>query len=468
VRLWAELASLLALLGTIWLLRPQKSWLNRQIGLVLGGLLLLAVGLRLWPEAVPLNGLRTWDFVQMGYLHSADKITFRSGAVLRGYEISQTTAEAGQPIQIELFWELPPTSPMTLALVSPAANWADTPLLAAQTVPAGQQVTVATLQLPPNMPAGLFVPRLTVRDDAPLTPTGSSRGQLNLEPIRILPAANDMLPADRLTVRGLAVQPTGNGRLAVQLAWFTPWPLSQNYNVALRLTDAQGKFVRVVDVQPGYGFLPSSSWPIGEWVNDFLTVPLPPPDEPHERPFALVAQLYEVAEPNRVVLTRRLGELVELGTEIVFEPTEPVFELPEEMVGVTAVFGDEIQLQGYRFGQNEDVLDLTLVWQALANGQIDYTRFVHLIPAEVGSAPLVQNDSPPRYGSYPTSQWTAGEVVEDRLSLSLAGVPPGNYQLAVGFYSQPAPGQLNQLAVLDGAGALVEDGRFILPISVIR
>ncbi|MEZ4593921.1 MAG: hypothetical protein R3D55_22675 [Chloroflexota bacterium] len=407
VRLWAEIGSLLAFLGTIWLLRPQKSWLNRQTVLALGGVLLLAVGLRLWPEPAPLNGLRTWDFVQMGYLHSADKIAFRSGAVLRGYEISQTTAQAGQPIQIELFWELPPSSPLTLALVSPAANWTDAPLLAAQVAPAGQQVTVATLQLPSNMPSGLFVPRLIVQNDAPLTPTGSSRNPLFLEPIRVLPAAIDLPLAERLTVRGLDVQLTGDGNLAVQLAWFTPQPLSQNYNVALRLTDAQGKFVRVWDGQPGFGFLPSSGWPAGEWVYDWLTLPLPSPDEGHERPFAIVAQLYEVAEPNRVALTRRLGELVEDGAGWTFEPTTPVFERPEDIEAAVSVFGDEIQLQGYRFSQSEAELDLTLVWQALANGQTDYTRFVHLIPAG-GAVRRWQDDSPPRYGAathQPMDRW---------------------------------------------------------------
>ncbi|MCB8949098.1 MAG: hypothetical protein H6653_13880 [Ardenticatenaceae bacterium] len=466
VRLWAEIASLLAFLLTIWLLQPGKPQWTRKTELILAVVFALTVIPRLWPEQELPAGLRTWDFVQMGYLHASEKITFRSGAVLRGYEVSETAVQAGQQLQVELFWELPPTSPMTLALVSPAANWTDAPMLTAQTAPGGQQVSTFTLFLPPTMPAGLFVPRLTVLDDAPLTPTGSSRDRIFLEPLRVLPAAAELSPAERLTVRGLAVQPAGDGRLAVQLAWFTPQPLSQNYNVALRLTDAQGKFVRVEDVQPGYGFLPSSGWPAGEWVNDWLTMPLPPPDEAHERPFVLVAQLYEVAEPNRVVLTRRLGELVEVGADLIFVPTEPVFALPEEMEPVTAVFGEEIQLQGYRFSQVDAALDLTLIWQALDNGQTDYTRFVHLIPAEVGGAPLVQDDSPPRYGSYPTSQWTADEVVEDRLSLSLEGVPPGAYALAVGFYSRPTPDMFNQLPVWDEAGELVPDGRFILPIQV--
>ncbi|MCA9945762.1 MAG: hypothetical protein KC449_19905, partial [Anaerolineales bacterium] len=312
----------------------------------------------------------------------------------------------------------------------------------------------------------LFVPRLSLANGRPLTPAGRSRNALFLSPIRVLPTAGDLPAAEQLTVRGLDAQLTADGQLTVQLAWFTPQPISQNYNVALRLTDAQGRFLRVVDVQPGYGFLPSSGWPAGEWVYDWLTIPLPPLEEQHERPFALVAQLYDVTEPNTAVLTRRLGEWVEVEAGWQFRPTEPVFTLPEEMNGLTASFGEEIALQGYQFSQTEAELALTLVWQALANGQTDYTRFVHLIDAETGDAPLVQSDSQPRYGSYPTSQWTAGEVVSDTLTLPLADVPPGNYHLAVGFYSQPVPGQFQRLPVQNSAGNAEPDGRFILPFTV--
>ena len=149
---------------------------------------------------------------------------------------------------------------------------------------------------------------------------------------------------------------TAPERLAVQLAWFTPQPISQNYNVALRLTDAQGRFLRLVDVQPGYGFLPSSDWPAGAWVHDWLAVPLPPAEEQHERPFVLVAQLYDVTMPEEAILTRRLGELVEGESGLVFRPTEPSFVLPEGIVRETAVFGEEIQLQGYQFSQSDDQL----------------------------------------------------------------------------------------------------------------
>jgi hypothetical protein len=157
---------------------------------------------------------------------------------------------------------------------------------------------------------------------------------------------------------------------------------------------------------------------------------------------------------------------VEGESGLVFQPTEPVFVLPEEIVRETAVFGQEIQLQGYQFSQTDAAVDLTLVWQALENGQTDYIRFVHLIEVNSDGAPLVQSDSPPRYGSYPTSQWTAGEVVSDSITLPLTAVPPGSYQLAVGFYSQPAPGQFGRLPVQNGAGEMMADGRFILPVTV--
>ncbi|MCB8976861.1 MAG: hypothetical protein H6657_05480 [Ardenticatenaceae bacterium] len=469
VRWGAEIASLLAVLLTIWLLQLSRPRWNRQTGLILAGLFVLAVVPRLWPEADAAASLRTWDFVQMGYLHpEPDGVTFSSGAVLHQATLPET-AVPGEAILIELAWAVPPTEAVTLALFSPAINWPTVPELqppaiAQQTLP-GAAVTTFELTLPENAPTGLFVPRLTLANGRALTPAGSSRDAIFLSPLRVVGSAGSET-AEQLTVRGVGVTQSARDRLTVQLAWFTPQPISQNYNVALRLTDAQGRFLRLVDTQPGYGFLPSSGWPAGQWVNDWLTMPLPPAEENHERPFVLVAQLYEAANPEAVVLTRRLGELVEGDAGWQFQPTEPVFVLPEEMEAATAVFGEEIQLQGYQLSQTNEALDLTLVWQALADGQTDYIRFVHLIDVAEGGAPLAQNDSPPRYGSYPTSQWVSGEVIQDRLSLPLTDVPPGSYQLAVGFYSQPTLGQFNRLPVFVEDGGEMPDGRFVLPVIV--
>ncbi|MCZ7673210.1 MAG: hypothetical protein M5U34_41900 [Chloroflexi bacterium] len=92
----------------------------------------------------------------------------------------------------------------------------------------------------------------------------------------------------------------------MHLAWFTARPLTQNYNVSLRLTDAQGQWLRQMDVQPGFGFLPSSGWQPGEWTPDWLALSLPTLS-PTAGPYPLMVQLYEVAAPETAVLTRRLG-----------------------------------------------------------------------------------------------------------------------------------------------------------------
>lgn len=126
------------------------------------------------------------------------------------------------------------------------------------------------------------------------------------------------------------------------------------------------------------------------------------------------------------------------GVGLVLPSTEQVFDLPVGLMPMNVRFEDEsgpiIQLHGYELEQTESQIDLTLYWGALVDGQLDYTRFVHLVDLAGKPQPLVQNDGMPRYNSYPTSQWTAGEVVPDTLSLDLSNVPAGEYQIYVGLY----------------------------------
>ncbi|MCA9931480.1 MAG: hypothetical protein KC419_23505, partial [Anaerolineales bacterium] len=208
------------------------------------------------------------------------------------------------------------------------------------------------------------------------------------------------------------------------------------------------------------------AWPTKKWVMDQHAVPLPPVDEGHQQPFVLVAQLYEVANPSHVALTRRLGELTRDGEHIAFQQTVPVFELPTDMMPETAVFGDQIALRGYNFTQTGTTLDLELVWQAVENGRVDTMRFVHLIDPDIVGKPIAQVDSMPRNGSYPTSQWAAGEIVVESVTLSLADVPPGDYQLAVGFYDVVDEVAV-RLTAVDQSGVNLTDNRLILPLSIL-
>jgi hypothetical protein len=177
-------------------------------------------------------------------------------------------------------------------------------------------------------------------------------------------------------------------------------------------------------------------------------------------------QVYDVSAPETAVLTRRLGQLTVGEDGVAFVANEPVFELPSDVVerGETAVFDNAIALAGYTLSQADEQLTLTLYWRALQNGQTNYTRFVHLGEA-AGGPPLAQSDSYPVFNSYPTGQWTAGEIVADVVRLDLRDVAPGNYSLAVGFYERLADGSIERVTAVDGNGRPLPDGRFILEIG---
>ncbi|NKQ37690.1 MAG: hypothetical protein HF973_19025 [Chloroflexi bacterium] len=470
VRLAAELVSLTAVFLLLWLLKPArpKSW--RPYALGLAGLILVMIGARLWPERpLPDNNL-TWDFAQMGYLHhDVDGVPYDNGLILSSYAITPDNAAAGKTVELRLNWQNPVETQVTAALYSPAVNWAfladwpaPSPLVTSTAVIQNEQ-TVIQLPIPVNAPAGLYVPRLQINGASPLTPSGQTRGDVFLRPIRI----TDSVSSDRFSVVSLDVQAVqvvqrDAETLDAQLAWFTPTPLSPNYNVGLRLTDANGQFLRLMDAQTGYGFQPSSLWPAGEWVNDWLAIELPP--EEHEFPYILLAALYDARDSNTTLLLRRLGELVPGENGLVFHPTEPVFTLPEGMEPAAAVFDNIIQLEGYKLAQSGDQLDITLYWRALVDGRDDYIRFVHLVATAVGPQAVAQDDNRPRNGSYPTGQWAAGEVVVDEITLNLADLPPGEYRVGVGFYLAGDGGGPLTAVAENGAG--VADGRFWLPFML--
>jgi hypothetical protein len=234
------------------------------------------------------------------------------------------------------------------------------------------------------------------------------------------------------------------------------------------LLDNGGQLLAQCDVQPGYGFQPSSGWPAGQSVRDRLVLALPS-EFPEAAPYPLVVRLYLPEAEN--VLTRRLGELVWNEGTLAFVADRPSFSLPTQITPAATRFGDLSLLRGYRLNGDTDTLSLTLYWEALAAGEEDYVRFVHLIDPPTGriveraDGSTVQIDGIPRQESYPTSQWSAGEIITDPVTFSLAGVPAGSYQLAVGFYPPQAPAE--RLPVREEEGPPLSTGYFLLPEPVV-
>lgn len=79
--------------------------------------------------------------------------------------------------------------------------------------------------------------------------------------------------------------------------------------------------------------------------------------------------------------------------------------------------------------------ELTLMWYARGRQGRDWTVFVHLVDAN--DVVVAEDNTKPRGGAFPMTQWVAGDWVEDRHTLVLrANLPPGAYRLRVGLFDE--------------------------------
>ncbi len=413
----------------------------------------------------------TMDFIQMPYLHpSPQGVRFegRDGwAELLGYTLPDDTPSPGDALTVTVKLEAGFPATVTLALVSPASVRYDLAPLAEVTCNAH----LCPLTVPADTPRGLYLLRLRVfgpqGELSARTPAGEERGTLYLAPIRV--TAGPPLPPEaavlhpfgpEIRLYGATVAQAAPDRLAVRLVWGARYPIAANYGISLRLRDARGQEVQVMDTQPGYGFLPTSLWRPGEMVTDRYEFPLPA-DLPQGEEYTLHVVLYRFPS-LQAVGERPVGPFtVPLNTPYDEKPAPRQFAVPPIPHPMAVTFGGEIRLLGYDVDRTKDQLRLTLYWQALTAPRGDYTRFVHLFDPATKTL-VAQNDSPPRGGKYPTSWWAAGEVVTETVTMPLEGVPPGAYRLAVGLYDAT----VTRLPAVGPDGQPVPDNYPMLPLEV--
>lgn len=113
-----------------------------------------------------------------------------------------------------------------------------------------------------------------------------------------------------------------------------------------------------------------------------------------------------------------------------------------------AQFGD-ILLQQYGVSVATAGVSVTLVWSTDAPLSADYQWFVHVLDAD--GAIIAQQDRPPQGSFAPTSTWSSGESVTDRLFFPLA-TPESAAQVRVGWLD-PASG--TRLPTANGDGFVV-------------
>jgi hypothetical protein len=109
--------------------------------------------------------------------------------------------------------------------------------------------------------------------------------------------------------------------------------------------------------------------------------------------------------------------------------------------------------------QPGDEFTLSLYWEAANPLNTPHTVFVHLAAAD--GFTRTSQDNEPVWGSYPVGDWSPGERVVDKYTLTLPpGTPPGDHQLRVGWYQSETGQRVPLIAPPDAADFVT------LPVTV--
>ena len=229
----------------------------------------------------------------------------------------------------------------------------------------------------------------------------------------------------------------------------------RNYVLFVQILDEANRKIGERNTYPGLGRYPTSQWQPGQPFCDVIEVPTAATASA-PAVYSVVAGLYDLEIGQNLAMTDANGDAIDLLTVAPVKLMGPSAPVPASAVALDANFADLITLAGYEIGAVDATRQapLTLYWRAQAPIPADYTVFVQLLSAD--GQIVVQADSPPQQGRYPTRFWDPGEIVPDRRTLHIpATLAAGDYSILVGLYL-PATGE--RLPLTPGA----ETG-FLLP-----
>jgi hypothetical protein len=206
---------------------------------------------------------------------------------------------------------------------------------------------------------------------------------------------------------------------------------------------------------------PTTIWLPGQAWRGQMTFRLPIQAQPGEdQGYRLAVQLLDASGAA-------LGPPADL-TAIRVLPATRTFTPPQPQAVRKANFDNRIVLVGADMAPNAvapgGVLPVTLYWQALAEMDIPYTVFVHLLGPD--QQVVAGHDGEPVGGTRPTTGWVPGEFVTDQHEVPIpADLPGGQYVIEVGLYDAGAPG-MPRLPVLGEDGQVETDRVIFGPVRV--
>ena len=454
LRAVAEGVSLVAGLGVLLLIiiswRPRASWFLPPALCVVGLVIALTLLVTLSPGiAVTDDADLTMDFEKMPYLHhNPDGVHFDWWR-MTGYHYGTDNLVPGDTLHVTLDWEaVQGGNSVTLRLVSPAAV-RHNELAAVATVTARSQPdTLITVPWPGSTTLELPIPLDTAPGLYLICLEGESA---RTEPVYLWPvwveggeeAVGQVVsgtPADDvLHLHAVEATQIVSDRLDLRLDWAAARPVAANYGLRLRLTDPAGNEWARLDTQPGYGFLPTSLWPVSRLVPDRYSLPLPAGAPPGDN-YTLTVSLY------RVTTWESVGEFA-------FPVSLPRATLRPD-VPVIARFRDELALSRLKVPervQQGETLSLTAYWLAVEQPSRDYVAEWCLEAVEDSQFAIRNSQFVPLAPGSPPTAWPARAWVAGRAALPIPPTaPPSDYTLSLtlrdpisgvslGVYIHPKP-----------------------------
>jgi hypothetical protein len=247
-------------------------------------------------------------------------------------------------------------------------------------------------------------------------------------------------------------------RLRLTLVWSVevqPW---DDYQVQVLVTGPAGDTTSAGVFPLTTAGHPTSGWQEGQAWRGQSTFRLPIQTQPGDA--GLGIQLLgpggeELGPPVP------LASVEVLDTGRVFARPEPQVVQPAVLDGKAALVGADLAPSPAQVGEP---LGVVLYWQALAEMDVPYTVFVHLLGPD--GRLVAGHDSEPAGGARPTTGWVPGEYVADAHELAIpAGLDPGEYAIEVGMYDAGLQ-SLPRLPVLDDGGQAVSDHVILGTIQV--
>jgi hypothetical protein len=241
------------------------------------------------------------------------------------------------------------------------------------------------------------------------------------------------------------------------VTWASTTPLPEDYAIRLTATSEKTGAQLHGPVTPLADTWPTTQWPAGTVTRQAYSMPLPPDTSPY-------TLMLQVIDPQEGMLQGdpSLGfrHFVSLGQ------IDSAYCTIEAGSAASAgvIFGDNLQLLSYDVAQEVDDLVITLHWLAEERPSAAYKFFLHLYDPQTKDI-VAQIDTMPLDWRLPTTDWKSGELVADQIRLSLADVPPGQYELAVGVYNAETGLRL-PLSNITNSLKISDDGRLLLPDTI--